>query len=568
MISQPAIFHHRHFPLLILLVLLITFLAYSNIFHNEFIGDDFDFIARWSTTRSLTGIPKLIAGDLPEVHLGTYRPVRSLFYLAAYQFWGTNPVAYHAFSLGVHLLATLLVILVVDKLTRVRPAGLAAGLLFGLHPIHTEAVTFVSASFDTTSAVFFLASFYFYLVALSPQTRPKNLLASFIFAALAFFTNEQTIVLPALLLAHHLIFAKGKTKSFANFLLPFFGLAGLYLFIRFGLLNITSRGADQLPGFGSTILVGLKALLKYLELLLAPVGLSISHTLWGNISTYTYPELNYQALIAQSLLSPPVLLATAFLIASALFIYRSRRRHPLPVFALAWFFITLLPVLNFFPASLIFAERYAYLPSAGFILLLITTIIILVSTSAVMKGSEPFMVRRRPFNSVLLLLLIATSALYFYQTYRRNQDWHDEITFWQATAATDAGNPTVYYQLAKVYQVRLQLPEAIASYRHTIALYPNFPPVYLNLGMIAEYQGDLDPAVGYYQQALELDSGSATIRRSLATAHTHQADRHAQQNQLKQAAALYAQATSVDPTFVEARLKRQDLCGQFPQVCN
>lgn len=548
--------HPSTYFILGLITLFLTFLAYSNIFQNELIGDDIDFISNWSTTHNLSGLPKLMSGDLPSAHLGTYRPIRSLLYLLTYQLWAGNVFFYHVFSLSTHLLITFLVITNVKLLTKNKWIALSSGLLFGLHPIHTEAVTFITASFDTVAFAFLLTSLFLFQQYKNTKQK-KSYYLSIVFSSLAFFTNEQTLIFPVIILAYSYFFEtlNKKTKQES---VPYFAVAGLYLFIRFVLLRIVTRGQSQFPTYLSSVFTSLKALLKYLQTLIFPADLNIAHTLWGDISTYTYPELNKSALLSQKITETPIILTLTLVLLVGIFIYKKGKKHSHISFSLIWIFAFLLPVLNFFPSSLIYAERYAYLPSMGFVLL------VPVLAANLLKN---FLKNKRSRIIVLVCSLSLVSIYYTNTTYKRNQQWQNEITFWNSAVEANPQNPTVYFQLGQVHFTRNHLEEAKQAYQKTVELEPHFTKAYYSLGLISQTQENWPSSVGYLQIALEQDPNNQLLRHTLARLYAKQAFEAEDSRQFSRAIAMLNQAISVDPGFSEAITKRQDLCLQSPQDC-
>ena len=166
-------------------IIFLAILAYSNIFGNKLVVDDHIFVGTYHPS-----IPEAFTGVVPLGHEGVYRPIRGLFYTL----YGSNPVIYHLNSLLVHVLSTVLVYLIISHITRLRRMGLITGILFALHPVHTETITYIASGMDSIGIVFFLASFYLYL--------KNRFWISILFALFAFFTTEMTLTLPILIIFH------------------------------------------------------------------------------------------------------------------------------------------------------------------------------------------------------------------------------------------------------------------------------------------------------------------------------------------------------------------------------
>jgi hypothetical protein len=98
-----------------------------------------------------------------------YRPLQMVTYRVTAEFFGFSAPAFHSVSLAFHFLATLLAYAVLYELTRRVTLSTAAAALFAVHPIHSEAVDWVSALSELGCAVFFLLAFYLVLLARRPS---------------------------------------------------------------------------------------------------------------------------------------------------------------------------------------------------------------------------------------------------------------------------------------------------------------------------------------------------------------------------------------------------------------
>src|SRR4051794_27591788 len=101
----------------ILIICLLTFLSYSNIFSNQFINDDIDIIINWPPGHSTSNIPHffLSAETQPTPHIG-YRPIRTSILALIYTLFGPNPTAFHTFTIIIHLTNTILIYFITRRL--------------------------------------------------------------------------------------------------------------------------------------------------------------------------------------------------------------------------------------------------------------------------------------------------------------------------------------------------------------------------------------------------------------------------------------------------------------------
>ncbi|MEE8415688.1 MAG: glycosyltransferase family 39 protein, partial [Desulfobacterales bacterium] len=141
--------------LYLLLILVSATLVYINCLDNDFVMDDMTLIRGNWKLRSLENIWNIL--------FHSYRPLRTMSYAIDYHFWGFNPVGYHITNIILHALSSLWVYAIIQRLTRNVRVSLYTAILFAVHPIHTDAVTYMSGRRDVLFAFFYLAAFYFFL---------------------------------------------------------------------------------------------------------------------------------------------------------------------------------------------------------------------------------------------------------------------------------------------------------------------------------------------------------------------------------------------------------------------
>src|SRR6185436_15171272 len=203
--------------LLLLLALVATLAAYLNGLQHPFVFDDPYQIVTNDAVHSWRFIPQYFTSDVwPHTNSlvggSYYRPIFQMWLLLNYKIGGLNPVWWHVTSLILHLLVTLSVfalakMLVNDEVT----AGITA-LLFGLHPVHVEAVTWISGVTEPLLAIFFVASFFFYLKN-KRQAHRKWLVLSLALFACSLLSKETAVMLPAIIVLYRWIQPNAATDS-------------------------------------------------------------------------------------------------------------------------------------------------------------------------------------------------------------------------------------------------------------------------------------------------------------------------------------------------------------------
>ena len=425
----------------ILIITLLTFLAYANIFGNGLVIDDRYFIREWPLTRSWGSIGQLLVGVNPNSQPGVYRPIRSLLYLFYYQAWGTSLVGYHLHSLAVHLSTTVLVYLIIMKISP--KAAFASGLLFALHPIHTESITYIAASMEMVGVVFFMVAIYTYL--------QEKRYWTWMWAGLAFFTYEMTLTLPLLLLLYEWTLGKINWRK----VLPVAIITGIYLFVRIGVLHINPARGDYLAySFYHTQLTMTKMWVKYLWMLVWPVNLSHNQTVVPGFEAFMTPYSDQQAILSQSILDPMILGAIGVIGGIGVIGWKLRKKMPVVSFSIGWFFVSLLPVAYFFPQGTAFAEKYLYIASFGFVLLL-------------GWGLEKL-------GKIGMIGVVIISLFYGLRTYLRNRYWQSPRTLWEYEVQIHPRSELAFYNLGIIYAESGEKDKAIVSYKKVLELKPQF----------------------------------------------------------------------------------------------
>lgn len=506
---------NRQFHLII--VILVSILTYVNILQNGFAWDDRDFFIDWPQIKNTEGlpaylsIPALMAGDLPLNHRGIYRPVRSIYYLASYAIWGENPLGYHIQAIIVHALIVLLIYMITEIITKKRIVALIVALLFATHPIHTEAVTYITASMDTLGILFFFLSFYFYLKTKTEKSKKSIfLLASLIYSFFAFFTYEMTLVLPFLIVSYDLSMNNFSFKRIISkinvYKYYFLGFAAYFL-VRFLILGIGNR-ADYLGGnweiaANQTRIVIPEIFAHYFWWLIWPVNLTISHDLTINLLLAFIKILNKidpTGNLVNMSTKIAFLFPVFYFLLSLLILYKLFKKYPLIFYSTAWIIIALLPVSNIIPQGASIAERFLFIPSYGFILL-----VGLLFYHGFIKLKENKQKIYRYSSYGIILTFILTTLFYMFQTFRRNIDWKNEKTIWLSAISVDPTSPRAYAALGVIYTREGQYDNGINLFKKAIDL--NQPSAKLNsdLGLIYEKKGDIEKAVMQYQEALKIN---------------------------------------------------------------
>ncbi len=435
----------RHALLAGCILLLLATLPYANSIRNGFVWDDHQQIVMNPDLRPGADLGHLFsAGVWGFLHRESrarniyYRPLQMVTYRGVAAAAGVNPVAFHATSLAFAAASVLVGFGFFWKLTHRMDVAFAAAALFAVHPIHTEAVDWISALPDIGCTLFLLISFLLFLFtsrttpseskpALSSRTRWILWVMSLGSFAAALLWKETAAVFPLLVATYVFLIPEkqdtvDRARAAVMTSMPFWIVVAGYLLLRLRLLGAiaTSQRNWQLSPLELALTVP-NLMMVYWWKLVAPVRLTAYHVFSP----------------ATSIIDPRAIAGVLFL-AVACVVIVSARRTPLVSFCILWVFITLLPVMDVYAVGRnVFAERYLYLPSVGFCLL-----VTILAFEALKWLPDRF--RKLAGASALTVVVVVFASA----TLARNPDWKDDATLFARTLETSPNAPFVQNMVA------------------------------------------------------------------------------------------------------------------------
>ncbi len=473
------------------LIVVACIIAYANMFPNELVWDDNMFIRDNYFIKNFSNITKVFGVDFWETSIkaqkGTfYRPLITASLIVDFAIWKLNTFGYHLTNLLFFILCCLMVWLSAGFFLS-RQAALIAGILFAVHAIHTESVTFILGRTDVFAGCFMFASMYFFLRSDTKTSQPMQSIsfwASVVLFLTSLFCKESSIMaLPVFCVGSAYLHRKKNTLNLRRLvimMIPFAVVLGFYLIVR-QLVYAGPVKYGHLPPGGSTFntLVTMpKIVLMYIGKLFLPIGLSI----------------DYQPAVVTSLLSPRFFVPFITVIALATWsVIRSTRT--LPAYSVFCFFITILPVMNFIPIGLFIADRFLFIPSFGFVLFA-GWVYDWMSTNARLRSYR--------LNLPLIAILSIISLLTIL-TVRRNADWYNALSLWSKTAQTTPASFRAHGSLGQIFLNRGMTQAALEETQRALLFHPNDPRVLGNLGIIHMRMQQYKEAVHYFERSLERD---------------------------------------------------------------
>lgn len=393
-------------------------------------------------------------------------PMRVVAYLslaANYRLGGFSPAGYHAFNILVHALASLALHALARGLLRtprVRaslPEGagdslpFAAALLFAVHPLHTQAVTYVVQRLASMVALFYLAALASYVqarLATSPGARFAWGGACALAGGCAFLTKENSATLPlAALLLEAACFGPGPRRLLATAAGAAAAIAVFAALLWLGASATASPEVGSLareaPGMSRLryFATQLPVVAGYLRMFVWPAGLHLDH----------------DVRLRSGLFEPDVLAALALHASLLAVAVLSWRRRPLVAFGLLFHALAHAVESSVIPIRDLAFEHRAYLPDAGLCL--------------VAAWALAVELPRRPAAARLAMPLLAALALTLGVTaWRRNEVWRDPVRFWSANVALAPGKARPHGALGRALLEAGRPAEALPELQRAAAL--------------------------------------------------------------------------------------------------
>lgn len=485
--NEPTIFDsRRHIFLAAALLALIVCAAYSNSFHGDFIFDDEPAIVQNPSIRTLRPLwVPLCPPKQGETVTG--RPVLNLSFALNYAVGGLDVRGYHITNLAIHILAALLLFGLVRRTlllpsmrdrwgTAATPVAFAAALIWAVHPLQTESVTYIVQRAESLVGLFYLLTLYglvrgaessggCVLAGTTPSCPPhkspnEEVRASTHPTALAWYavsvlacllgmaSKEVMVSAPIIALFYDRTFLAG---SFREALRRRYGLY-LALAATFPVLEqlvYAAAGRGGTAGFGQGVgpweylCTQFTAIVHYLRLTFWPHPLVLDYG--------TYIARDAKTIIPCAIIV--ILLGVLTLVALW--------RWPKAGFLGLCFFALLAPTSSIVPVhTQTMAEHRMYLPLAALVVLLVVFGGLWLRYFARRYST----VAAGALGAAAVASLVVALAV---TTYRRNPDYRDSLTAWSDVAAKQPDNFRVWNNLASAHLANGQAEKCLEILRHT-----------------------------------------------------------------------------------------------------
>ncbi|MEK6599426.1 MAG: hypothetical protein AABY52_03675, partial [Deltaproteobacteria bacterium] len=394
--NLEKIFESKNFHLAAgLLIAVLTFLVYSNTFHASFHFDDTPSIVENYAIRNLNNAPGMLINN---------RGIATATFAINYAIGGLNVVGYHIVNLAIHITNSILVyFLIFLTLTRIdslkdraKKIAVYTALLFAVHPIQTQAVTYIVQRMEILASMFMLIGLLVFIKgAETSKTSLRVLLYGAVAASywLGFHSKEIAITLPAILFLYDYCFLSSGGNQKVTARLPLY-LVLIAMLAFFATRTLT--GLQETPG-GSAgfnvqsitakeyLFTQFNVLIYYITLLFVPINQNLDYDFPVSKGLFEVPLVK-DGTVLNIPIPPPIvsLIILSAVVGFAFYLFIKNPPSPplekggnggilhhgrLAAFSILWFFIILSPTSSFIPIIDVIFEHRLYLASAGFFLL-------------------------------------------------------------------------------------------------------------------------------------------------------------------------------------------------------
>jgi protein O-mannosyl-transferase len=524
----------------IVIIVTAAFLVYFPSLSGGFVLDDDLYLTRNNIVKASDGLCRFWC----TLEAEDYWPMTYTSFWIDWRLWGMDPTGYHLLNLVLHVVASLLIWLVLRRLSI--PGAFWTALIFALHPVNVESVAWISQRKENLAMLFFLLSILWYLkyymrsriplaakLSLSTAHRPLPTFSSFILHPSSFYLwywlslaafvlamlgKGSVAVLPVLLLG--ILWWLRATISISNLLriAPFFLVAVALTAVNLWTQSQHVDTMHPIPGFAERLLGAGGVVWFYLYKALLPINL-----------VFIYPQWQIQP--GNPLWWLP--LAAVLAVTAGLWVYRNTWSRPL-LFAWGFFCVSLAPALGltqvgFMKYSLV-ADHYQHIAVIGVIALASAGFSIWCRQRASgdcpdfrfsENGNVPFTRAVESYGHArqwTYIVIIASVGMLALLTWNQNRLYRGIGTLYEATLKKNSDCWVLHNNLGAMLVQVNRNEEAIEHYKQAIRINPDYVEAYNNLGTALLNAGRPKEAIENFKKAMQIDPNVSVTNNNMSAA--------------------------------------------------
>jgi protein O-mannosyl-transferase len=507
--------------------------AFWPVLGNSFINyDDDKYVTK--NQNVLAGIS--IAGvkwAFTTFEAGNWHPLTWISLMFDAQFYKSKPLGYHLSNLLLHLLSTLLLFYLLNRITRSVWRSALVAALFALHPLRVESIAWAAERKDVLSTLLWMLTLWSYVWYAKKPDVKRYLLVALAFA-LGLLAKPMLVTLPAILL-----------------LLDYWPLG------RFSTIKLKDLLVEKIPLFlmvvGSCIVTviaqhaggALRTMEQY------PFGIRAANALIAcadyiikmfyphNLAVY-YPHPGASITWQQTT-------GAAFLfIAITVLAILTRKKKPYLITGWLWYIITLLPVIGLVQVGTqAMADRYTYIPLIGLSIMLIWGIADILPTAKAIS----IIIRAGAVGAIVALVIL---------THIQTGYWHNSFTLFQHALNVTRSNPVAHNNLGFALYEKGDLDGARRQFEEALKIDPNYFDSRVSMGAVLLRENHIPEAIANLNIALKQTDNDADLQNDLGIYYGMQGD-------IKKAIGHFSKALKIDPNNESAKQDLQKAKGMLKE---
>ncbi len=456
-------------------------------------------------------------------YVGNYQPISFLSLAIDYSIVGEEPMLYHVHSLLLHLMNVALLYGFVFLITRNKWQAIICSLLFAIHPMHVEAVTWISSRKDVLFTCYFLIGLIAYeLTKQEKLNSKKGLILMYFCFILAILSKAMAVVFPMILLS--LDFLQSRKLDWRNLL----SKAPLFIIsLAFGLLAIWAQADENAVSsyskypFHEQLLMGIHGCVLYLMKSIVPFQLSVYHP---------YPSY------LSGVIPVSVLVSSIAFISLLIFSIIQGRKNRAVGFGFLFFIFSIAPVLQILAVgNSLISERFSYLSYIGLFFIYSYFLEKLIFK---WKGKLRWIIGLGLFSIGLSFGLIS---------HQHSLSFNNDENLWSKAIASYPSDYFVWFKRGAHFAKKGEFEKGLNNLNKSLELEPNYTLALNNRGMVFQFLNEQEKALADFNKTISLDPNFhlAYLNRGLI---------YMNQKNLFQARKDFEDCLALSPNFIKAHL--------------
>jgi len=518
-----------------------------------------DFVDGWDDSSYVTeneAIRGFSPGNMKRIFtsgfLGHYCPLVMMSFTAEYSLSGLDPFVYHMTNYVLHLMITALVFWFIRLISGRNMIAFVTAVLFGVHPLQTEVVAWVSERKELLCIFFYMTALISYVFYVNRERKIYYLLSA-VFMMLALSAKGMAVTIPVMFLLVDYYYGRRIGRAAILEKLPHFAAAFL-----FGVINLYFEIAIKATRYTGYFLGRMyflsKTIFFYMTKLVWPLNLSALYRY------YYVPGYRLWEIIPY----------TAGLIAITVFAVISTRRTRKIFFGCAFFALTILPTMEIIPHGSVYAaDRYMYLPSVGIFY------IFALFFERVLFMKKPVWWSNGAKAALVCAFILAVCG-FTELSRQRCCVWNNTVTLFSDVIKKDPTNSVIPYRnIAVYYERKGEAAKAVPYYEDAVRIRPGSKEdrealmrmyalagggaadkkgaeFFNDAGVEFGKKGQYDRAIEFFNEAVRLDGGNAEAYNNLGFVHYLKGD-------YSRAALYFKKAIEIDPGHEKAVMNLENI---------